>query len=888
MKPRIIGLVVCVLFATTTALQALTYTVTNTNDTLTAGTLRQAITDANAHANSPVGTPDRIHFSIPGNGPHTISPGSALPTITDPVVIDGYTQGDSTSGTTADDALENTNATGGLNTVLKIELNGTSAGASNGLLITAGSSTVRGLAINRFGAAGIDLETAGGNVIEGCFVGTNITGTAVSQNGFSGIFVRTANNVIGGTTPAARNLSSGNFYHGVEFQDSTATGNQVQGNLLGTNAAGTASLTGVDSFGVFLLNGPSNNVIGGTAAGAGNIVSGNVNSGIQISDASGNRIEGNYCGVTADGTAALGNGGSGVTIEGTSSNNIVGGTAAGARNILSGNNRGLTITGGTFNSVQGNFIGTNPAGTAAIPNNLHGVRIRSGAANNDIGGTGAGEGNVISGNGSHGIWIIDATTQSNQISQNLIGRNATNTGPLGNFGHGILLESSGPNVIGGGFNPNNANTIAHNGGDGVAVVFGTGPCIKKGIVSNSIFSNGGLGIDLEDDGVTPNDAGDPDTGANTLQNFPVLNSASTSGSNTTINGSLNSTPNTSFHIEFFASAAADPTGYGEGQTFLDYIDVTTDVNGNAPFSAVLPVLPPACQNIISATTTDNAELANTSEFSKVVQLAGTAGRLDNISTRLRVQTGSNVLIGGFIITGADPKKVILRAIGPSLEVNNVPVVGRLADPTLTLYDQSGTEIAFNNDWGDAPEPERSEIENGGLKPDDALESAIIRTLNPGAYTAIVRGKDGTTGIGLVEAYDLSPASNSRLANLSTRGLVETGSNVMIGGVIVGGDCGANARVMVRGIGPSLNVNGTPLAGRMADPTLQLVDENGIVLIENDNWRDTQEAAIQASGLAPSNDFESAIVTILPSGGTTAILRGKDNTTGIALVEVYNF
>jgi hypothetical protein len=259
----------------------------------------------------------------------------------------------------------------------------------------------------------------------------------------------------------------------------------------------------------------------------------------------------------------------------------------------------------------------------------------------------------------------------------------------------------------------------------------------------------------------------------------------------------------------------------------------------------------------------------------------------NISTRLRVLTGDNVLIGGLIITGVDPKKVMFRAIGPSLAVNNVPVQGRLDDPTLTLYDANGVAIGFNDNWGDAPEPERTEIETGGLKPDDPLESAIIRTLDPGAYTAIVRGKNDTTGIALVEAYDLSPASNSTLANLSTRGFVDTGDNVMIGGAIVGGGGGGSVRVIVRGLGPSLNVNGVPVPGRMADPTLQLVNENGDVLIENDNWKTAQQTEIEATGLAPSDDLESAIVTILPPGGTTAIVRGKNDTTGVGLVEIYN-
>lgn len=947
MKIQIIRLVTTafVLFATTTAMLAATFTVTTTvdngdNATPTSGSLRAAIIASNAS----VGVTDLIDFDIAGAGLHTISPPSALPAITDPVVIDGYVDH-------GDGASKNTNPVGqGLNTVLTIELDGTSAGAGvSGLTLTAGNNTIRGLVINRFTSTGIAVNSAT-NLIEGNFIGTNVAGTAALGNGSQGIRVDSkSDNTIGGTTPAARNLISGNN-EGIEIRGAGADRTIVRGNLIGTNAAGTGALgnvtngvripdgignivggtasgarnvisgngeigvainssdptgtlvqgnfigtevTGTADLGNTLdgvkINGASNNTIGGTASGAGNVISGNDGDGVWIlgSGSTGNLVQGNYIGTDVTGTLDLGNTFNGTRIQDAPTNTI-GGTVSGARNIISGNDEnGSSIIGAsaTGNLVQGNFIGTDVNGTADLGNIENGVVLYN-APNNKIGGGNAGEGNVISGNGGNGVYISGATAQNNTISQNLIGRNAANTGALGNGGHGVFLTSSGPNTIGGGFNPNNANTIAHNGGDGVAIVFGTGPCIKKGIVSNSIFSNGGLGIDLEDDGVTLNDVGDADTGANTLQNFPVLTSASTSGGNTTINGSLNSTASTSFHIEFFASAAADPTGYGEGQTFLGYLDVMTDSGGNVPFSAVLPVLPPAGQTIISATTTDNVELANTSEFSKVVQLAGTAGRLQNISTRAHVQTGDNVLIGGLIITGVDQKKVIFRAIGPSLEANGSPLAGKLENPILELHNSSGALIAFNDDWGDAPEPERTEIENSPLKPTNSLESAIIRTLDPGTYTAIVVGKNSTTGIALVDAYDSSPASNSRFTNLSSRAFVETGDNIMIGGVIVGGGGGGSVRVIVRGLGPSLMANGLPLPGRMADPTLKLVNEDGDVLIENDNWQTSQQSEIQATGLAPSNNLESAIVTILPPGGTTALLQDKNDTSGIALVEIY--
>lgn len=864
---KLLGVLSALVVSTGGAAFADTYTVTNTADS-GAGSLRQAILDANAHPNS--GGPDVISFAIPGGGVKTISPTSGLPVITDPVMIDGYTQPGSSP---------NTNATGGLNTVLTIELDGTNAGNVNGLTIAAGGCTVRGLAVNAFARQGIELQGAG-NVVAGSFVGTNVTGTAKQQNGLSGIFVGSANNVIGGTTPAARNLSSGNIFHDVEINGAAANGNQVQGNLLGTNAAGTSSLTGTTSFGVFITAGAKENVIGGATPAARNLISGNVLTGVLIRDSSDNRIEGNYIGTDINGTAALGNTGSGVGIE-NSTGNIVGGTQAGVGNLISGNlSRGVNIfSGSTGNLVQGNYIGTDVTGTVAIANAGPGVRLLD-AGQNTIGGTDAGQGNVISGNGQDGIRVQGATSADNRISQNLIGRNAANNGPLGNSGHGVSLQSSGPNVIGGGFNPNNANTIAHNGGDGVTVVFGSGPCIKKGIISNSIFSNGGLGIDLEDDGVTQNDAGDGDTGANTLQNFPVLTSASLSGGSITIEGSFNSTPNKSFHLEFFASAAADPSGYGEGQTFLGFKDVTTDGSGNvASLNVVLSVLPPAGQTIITATATDNEELANTSEFSNAVQIIGTPGNLLNIATRLRVQDGENVLIGGMIITGSDPKKVIIRAIGPSLAQF---FSGALANPTLELF-QGNTLLASNNDWKEGGN--QGVVEATGIPPSNDLESAIVQTLAPGAYTAVMRGNGGGTGIGLVEVYDLDQAANSRLGNIATRGFVETDNNVMIGGIIIGGNGGGNTQVVVRGIGPSLSAFG--ISGALQDPVLELKDANGATLNSNDDWMQGQAAEIQQLGLAPGDSRESALLGSLPNGNYTGIVRGKNNTTGVGLVEVYH-
>jgi hypothetical protein len=240
-----------------------------------------------------------------------------------------------------------------------------------------------------------------------------------------------------------------------------------------------------------------------------------------------------------------------------------------------------------------------------------------------------------------------------------------------------------------------------------------------------------------------------------------------------------------------------------------------------------------------------------------------------------VGTGDNALIGGFIITGTQLKRVIVRAIGPSL-----PIPGALADPVLELRNASGALIRANDNWRSDQE---AQIIATGIPPSNDLESAIVGILaaNNSAYTAIVRGVNGTTGIGLVEAYDLDRTVDSKLANISTRGLVQTGDNVLIAGTIVLGP--VSQRVLIRAIGPSLT-----LAGKLADPTLELRDGNGGLIRANDNWRSDQEAEIIATGIPPTNDLESAIVATLPANGAayTAIVRGVGGTTGIAVVEIY--
>jgi outer membrane protein assembly factor BamB len=255
----------------------------------------------------------------------------------------------------------------------------------------------------------------------------------------------------------------------------------------------------------------------------------------------------------------------------------------------------------------------------------------------------------------------------------------------------------------------------------------------------------------------------------------------------------------------------------------------------------------------------------------------------NLSTRMKILTGANVGIGGFIITGTGPKHVLLRAIGPSLTDSGVP--NPLADPVLELHGPGAFITVTNDNWRDDPAQEALIIASG-IQPTNDLESAIDVILSPGTYTAIVSGKDNITGVGLFEVYDLSPAAPAKLANISTRAFVGSGSDVVIAGFILGENSG-NDSIAVRGIGPSLTAQGVPDA--LADPILELRNGNGTLLVSNNDWQDNpaQAAELIAAGLAPTNDLESGIATTLPPGTYTALLAGLDDGTGVGLVEVYD-
>jgi hypothetical protein len=568
---------------------ATTYTVTSTGDS-GAGSLRQAILDANANAGA-----DVIHFNIMGGGVHTITPLTPLPTLAEAVTIDGYTQPGTSANTNPPDQ--------GTNAVLLIEIDGTNTGGSfsDGVLKAQGASdiTIRGLVINRAPSSAIFFFGAGSNfAVEGCFIGTDPTGlTSIDRYNDLGVLVDLgATNVrVGGITPATRNVISGNAGAQIAFgcaSGSGGSGHLVQGNLIGPDATGAAAppenFAGTPT-GINLCYGVSNVTVGGTTAAARNVISGNSGIGVDVAssfsnDVFNNTIRGNYIGTDVTGAARLGNGGIGIRIN-QPNNNIF-------DNVISSSGaEGIQAEGGTT-LVQGNFIGTDATGTLPLGNAGAGVHIISPGAT--IGGTGAGETNVIAFNGTSSF-----------------------------SGHGVWVEG------------------------------GTGSSVR----ANSIHDSFGLGIALGTGGVTANDLGDADTGPNNLQNFPVISSVVYGASSTTVTGLLNSTASTDFQLDFYSNPACSnfPREYLQGESYLGSAMVTTDGAGNAPFDVT--TLPATANGArISATATDPN--GNTSEFSQRLPFSinitsgPPAGGTALTISGTNFLTGATVTVGGVAATGA--------------------------------------------------------------------------------------------------------------------------------------------------------------------------------------------------------------------------------------------
>jgi titin len=460
-----------------TAAAQTTYTVTTTADS-GSGSLREAIVDANSTAGA-----DEIHFNIPGTGVKTIAPTSELPTISDSVTIDGYTQ---------PGATPNTNPTGALNSVQRIEINGSGTTGVPGVTISSGSSVVKGLVINRFLGPQILVNDLGSNQIGGNYLGTNAAGTAAAGAGYGpGISVDGSDsNLVGAWfLTAMRNLISGNGTHGIQILNGGEL-NGVQGNLVGTNKAGMAALP--NSGAGVLIDSSDFNTVGVATASGRNVLSGNTQEGVQLNSADLNSVFGNYIGTSANGRSNLGNGTFGVA-DFTGQNNVIGGSATAERNLVSGNLSGGVLANSEATRVIGNYIGLDVTGATALGNVGTGVTLLG--INSVVGGTDPGARNVISGNLTAGV--VDSGT-SNTVAQNFIGTTANGAGARGNGGDGIVVFGGSSSI--GANDSSGRNVVAGNGGDGIEVSAGSSVQVRGNYVgigaTGAVLPNAENGVRL--------------------------------------------------------------------------------------------------------------------------------------------------------------------------------------------------------------------------------------------------------------------------------------------------------------------------------------------------------------------------------------------------------
>ncbi|MCC7368339.1 MAG: hypothetical protein IT306_07950 [Chloroflexi bacterium] len=868
-----------------TPASAATFTVTTAADNgddmaPIAHSLRAAIVNAN---NTPGA--DTIQFAIGTVGSaRSIEPSAPLPALTEQVLIDGWTQG-----------------TGGYSGPPLIEITGTSAGSGNGLVFAGSNIEVRGLIVDNFQGAGIVINQPNSKVI-GSYIGTNATGTGAAPNGSHGIAVESIGAVIGGTSASDRNVISGNGEKGIDVCSCASV--SIQGNYIGTDATGMVAVGNAQQ-GIF-VNNVSNITIGGTTASARNVISGNGSAGITLSGSSVTNaaITGNYIGTDKNGITAIPNSG-GVEITGTGSNVTVGGTTAGAGNLISGNSgHGVSIAynSGTGTTVTGNYIGTNVTGLAAIANTAAGVALTdsvnvtvggtSASARNilsgnglagvmvagvstsnaviagnyvgtdpggiasvpnqmgvlvldtssvTIGGTAAGSGNLISGNTFEGIIVNTVPTSGTLIQGNYIGTDATGTGALGNYAGIALLDTVGVTV--GGASASARNVISGNGIAGGVITYGSsaanttiagnyigtsadgtfmipnlyGVAIQEGtghlvggtatgagnlivgndttgvqvttgaqaaILGNLIYANAGLGIDLGDDGVTANDVNDGDSGPNGLQNFPVVGSATTQNGTSRVTVTLNSTASQTYTVELYSSPSCDISGNGEGQVFLGRFSLVTDGAQNGALVTTVPTL--TVGHVVTATATSPGN--QTSEFSlcrSVVTPAVTAtpsggttattegGATDTYTVVLTSQPTANVTVTmAGSVTG-------LVSFAPSTTLTftpanwNTPQTVTITSVEDQIYNQSSYSIGFTV----------------------ASSDAVYNAMPVSSLAATHTDNESVPSISIADASFAEPSSGSTVQNFTVTMSPASGSVVTAqyaasnGTATGGGACG---------------------------------------------------------------------------------------------------
>lgn len=636
LKNYVLGFIqiILVLFVLAGVGQAATYVVTNINDS-GAGSLRQAILNANANAGA-----DTINFNIVGNGVQIIGLQTELPKITDALTINGTTQ----PGYTTNPQISITKAI--QNNIYDY-----------GLSIEYGTATIKALNIYGF-TTGIEVVCASncaanrpGLILTGSRIGTNFSGTAAFGNG-TGIFIDGADGgstQIGGTGANESNVISGNWVTGIELTNATCVGcsinndptrsHKIIGNKIGTNTAGTADLGNGE---VGIIVGTNKVTIGGDTAVERNIISGNDETGIYVY-ADNTVIEGNYIGTNATGDAAIANTYDGIYLQGT--NNVrIGGTTAGTGNTISGNGEsGIQVAPNIVHTcalgcstdvykatntlIYGNRIGTNAAGTAAVPNMEHGIRIN---ADDTIVGQSetGGAANIIAGNAENGVHILEGVyplfpsgsvavpSANNRVQRNYIGTNGSGA-ILGNSGSGIFIINKANNTMVGGNDSAQKNIISNNSGPGVILYTTPGQTapLETQITLNDISANGGKGIAIYNNDSEGTDPLDADTGANDLQNHPILSGAFPSF----ITGTFHSRASKFYTLHFYSSPTCDASGRGEGKNYLGSQDISTDINGNASFTTSFGA-PAGTVVTVTATTSPRAGVptGTTSEFSNCV------------------------------------------------------------------------------------------------------------------------------------------------------------------------------------------------------------------------------------------------------------------------------
>ena len=560
---------------------------------------------------------DAIHFDIPGTGPHTIQQTGLSYSPNSDVVIDGYTQPGSAPATASTPA------------VLMIEIDGSALSTSSTnyafRIVADANVTVMGLAIKNFAGNGNAAfliqdrsDADGGHVIQGNWIGLDASGAPAGND--VGIQVNNAGdnilNTIGGTTPEARNVVSANTEAGISVGCGATCPHVIQGNYVGTDPTGTVAV-GNGGAGIEIVSFATGVTVGGSVA-ARNVISGNGGYGLDMRG--GNVAQSNYIGVDATGTAALGNGSSGIR---GSFGNTIGGASPELRNVVSANGSAGISLSGSGNTVMGNYVGTDATGSAALGNDRYGVFLGTFNENNTVGGVNPGEGNLISGNGLDGVHVRDS--DNNVIQGNWIGTDAAGTSSLPNGGSGVWIRGL-DNLVGGdqGAGAGAPNVIAFNAENGVEIWSNSSTTsLRNAVLRNSIFHNAALGIDLDGDGVTANDPTDADNGTNVLQNFPVIASATTDGTNVTVSFSVDTDPANSLYplrVEFF-SADADQQ---EGETFeasLNYTESSYSGCGTPPCVLETSFSGVAGTHLV-ATATD--ALGNSSEFSAAVEITSDA------------------------------------------------------------------------------------------------------------------------------------------------------------------------------------------------------------------------------------------------------------------------